>query len=275
MCCDTITHSFDEFILPLLHRMLNLEKLDLTLNISRNTTFIDGNSLKINIMNYMPRLEIFKFNIYSTFNIHNQSYLLSSEDIRHTFNNFKNNQIICSIDYFQRKQCGQSHIYTYPYKLKYYNSITNNFSGGLFKCVRRILLFDEYPFEHEFFLRISQSFPFVESINLRNCKPQNNKSCTESNKTNQHLSVINYPHLTNLTLNLVHDDYVEQFLIDTITSLPNTVDLVIDYQRLKRVTHNFTRNATRINCSKLKYLSSNHDHIPKYFKDYFPHTKIL
>jgi hypothetical protein len=256
--------------------MSNLEKLDLTLNLSMNTIFIDGNYLKINIINHMQRLDKFKFNIYSTFNIHNQIYLLSNEDIRHTFNHFKNDEIICCIDYFQNKQYGRCHIYTYPYKLKYYKCITNNFPGGLFKCVRRILLFDEYPFEHEFFLRISQSFPFLENINLRNYKPQNNKLYKESNKNNQDLSVIKYPHLTDLTLNLVHDDYVEQFLIDTITWLPNTVDLVIGYEQLKRVTHNFTRNTTRINCSKLKYLrSDDFNKIPKYVKDYFPHTQIF
>jgi len=41
------------------------------------------------------------------------------------------------------------------YSLTYYDNITNNFPGGLFKYVVEISLYDERPFEHEFFLRIS------------------------------------------------------------------------------------------------------------------------
>ncbi|CAF4649085.1 unnamed protein product, partial [Rotaria sp. Silwood2] len=89
-------------------------------------------------------------------------------------------------------------------------------------------------FEHEFFLQISQSFPFVKKINLRNFQPQNNKLRTESNKDNQNLPIIKYPNLTDLTLNLVNNDYVEQYLLDTRTYLPNTVELIIDYEQLKR-----------------------------------------
>ena len=107
--------------------------------------------------------------------------------------------------------------------MKYYDNITNNFPGGLFKCVREISLFDEHPFEHEFFLRIAQSFPFMEKLTLNNYKPQNNKQCRKSKNDNQDLSIIKYPHLTKLNLYEAHDDYVEQFLVDTKTCLPNNV----------------------------------------------------
>ncbi|CAF1560481.1 unnamed protein product, partial [Rotaria sordida] len=43
-------------------------------------------------------------------------------------------------------------------------------SYGIFKCVRKILLFDEYPFEHEFILQISKSFPFLEKLTIVNRK---------------------------------------------------------------------------------------------------------
>jgi hypothetical protein len=56
----------------------------------------------------------------------------------------------------------QCHIYSYPYEWKCYKNITNNFPGGLFKCVYEVSLFDERPFEHEFFLQIAQSFPFMK-----------------------------------------------------------------------------------------------------------------
>ncbi|CAF3858185.1 unnamed protein product [Rotaria sp. Silwood1] len=210
--CDSIINNFEQLILTLIYRMLNLEKLELNVNISMTTTIIDGNYLKTNILNHMIQLNKFTFNIHSWWTI-----------------------------------------------LKY---------------VQDIYLFDRYPFEHEFFLQISQSFPFVKKINLRNYQPQNNKLYTESNKDNQDLPIIKYPHLTDLTLNLVNDDYVEQFLLNRRTCLPNTVELIIGYEQLKRVTHNFTRNTTRINCAKLSSLCMLADEIPKYVKDYFPHTKI-
>ncbi len=43
--------------------------------------------------------------------------------------------------------------------MKYYKNIINSFPGGLFKYVREIFLFDERPFEHEFFIQIAQAFP--------------------------------------------------------------------------------------------------------------------
>ncbi|CAF1211488.1 unnamed protein product [Rotaria sordida] len=230
------TDAYDELIIPLLYRMSNLEKLDLNLSLSMKKAFVDGNDLKKNIINHMLRLDKFTFNIRSVLHLHNEINLPSNEDIQNTFRNFKNNHIISCLDYFQEQQSSQCLIYSYPYKSKFYKYITNNFSGGLFKCVREISLFDVHPFEHEFFLRISQSFPFMQKLALRNYKPQNNKLCKESKNDNQDLSIIKYPHLTNLTLSRSHDDYVKQFLLDTKTCLPNNVHLNVTYQTLERVT---------------------------------------
>ncbi|CAF2786092.1 unnamed protein product [Rotaria sp. Silwood2] len=84
------------------------------------------------------------------------------EDIQHTFRDFKDDQVISYIDYFQERQSSLCHIYLYPEQLKYYYTVTNKLSGGLLTCVREISLYDERPFEHEFFLRIAQSFPFMK-----------------------------------------------------------------------------------------------------------------
>jgi hypothetical protein len=64
------------------------------------------------------------------------------------------NQVISCVNYFSEVVGGQYHIYSYPYTLKEYNNITNNFPGGLF---------DERPFEHEFFLHIDQRINFNSS----------------------------------------------------------------------------------------------------------------
>ncbi|CAF3800435.1 unnamed protein product [Rotaria sp. Silwood1] len=148
------------------------------------------------------------------------------------------------------------------------------FIGVLFTCVRKISLYDERPFEHEFFLRIAQSFPILKILSLKNSKPQNNKLYRESENDNQDFSIIKYPYLTNLTLYFAHDDYIEEFLVDTKVCLPdNAVHLNIDYEQLNRVTHNFTRDITRINCAKLGSLCLNGRRLPNYAKDYFPMYK--
>ncbi|CAF1289177.1 unnamed protein product [Rotaria sordida] len=274
--CHRKTGAYDELIVPLLHRMSDLEELDLCLIVSRKKIFIDGNDLKTNIINNMTLLNKFTFNIRSLSRFYNQINFPSNKDIRHTFDGFKDNQIISCIDYFQKRNYGQCHMYSYPYKLKYYDNITNNFPGGIFKCVRTISLFDERPFEHEFFLQISQSFPLIEKLTLINKKPQINKFNEQSKDDNRpSLIVIQYSHLFELNLIKTHEDYLEQFLLDTKMCLPNSIFLHINYQLLKEVTHNFTRNSTRNNCAKIRVIFLyNTLGFPEHLKDYFPHAKI-
>ncbi|CAF4173351.1 unnamed protein product [Rotaria socialis] len=272
--CSEMTNAYDELTVPHLQRMSNLEKLSLNLIISVKNTFVDGNELKQNIINYMPRLKRFQFYICSDRYYPNQISLQSKEDIQHLFKDFKDDQIISYIDYFQEGQHSLCHIYLYSYKLKYYHTITNNFPGGLFKYVHELLLYDERPFEREFFLRIAQSFPFINILTIKNSKAQNNKLCRESKNGNQDLSIIKYPHLTSLSLNEAHDDYIEEFLVDTRTCLPNnSVHLNIFFRQLKRMTHNFTRDVTRINCAKLVSICANACRLPQYTRAYFPHVR--
>jgi len=49
----------------------------------------------------------------------NQISLSSNEDIQKTFIDFKDNQIISSVDYFSKVERGRCHVYSYPYKLKH------------------------------------------------------------------------------------------------------------------------------------------------------------
>jgi hypothetical protein len=179
------TEAYDELIVPLLDRMSNLEKLDACLTNSRDNRFIDGYDLKKDIINHMPRLNKFIFNIRSIILYHNQIDLPSNEDIQYTFRDFKDDHIISCVDYFSAAEEGHCHIYSYPYKLKSYEKITNNFPGGLFKCVREVSLFDERPFEYEFFLRITQSFLLLENLSVINEKSQNNKQYRKSKNDNQ------------------------------------------------------------------------------------------
>ncbi|CAF4023923.1 unnamed protein product, partial [Adineta steineri] len=128
------------------------------------------------------------------------------------------------------------------------------------------------PFEHEFFLRITQAFPNVKILRLDNEQPQK--------KNHQDSSITRYFHLTELHLLEVHDDYIEEFLSDSKTCLPNTVDLTIEYEAMQRVTENFTRSTTQINCSKLirlnlYVLGDENDVNLDDIKHYFPRARIF
>ncbi|CAF4053263.1 unnamed protein product [Rotaria magnacalcarata] len=255
--------------------MVNLEQLDLHLVVHCEKRFVDGYNLKYNIINRLFQLNKFLFNIRSCLYLNDQICLLSNEDCQHSFNDFKNNKIISCVDYFQVFKHGQCHIYSYPYRAKTYEYITNNFPGGLFQYVREVSLYDDRPFEHEFFVTIAKSFPFMEQLTIYNRNPQKNKSYEQSKYDNQHLSPIQYPYLSVLELLSAHDDYVEQFLLDIKTSIIRTVNVQVLLSTLDRITQSFTRDATRINCRKLFSIYVPRDmSISTQLKDYFPHTKI-
>jgi hypothetical protein len=245
--------------------MSNLECLSLYFALIHREKFIDGYELKENIINHLPRLNNFVFNIRSMISTGNQISLPSNNDIQCTFTSFTNIQIISSVDYFPKEKSGQCHIYSNPYTMDYYYSITNNFHGGLFECVRDISLFDERPFEYEFFIKIAESFPFLTRLSLTNRKAQ----ILKNNKIDYPL--IKYPYLNDLELIDIHKDYVEIFLDSTKMLFSDGIYLAIDYRPLRRATHDFKRDAMRINCSKVTTLS-----IPakfkltQRFKTYFP-----
>jgi hypothetical protein len=151
--------------------------------------------------------------------------------------------------------------------------ISNNFPGGLFVSVRRVTIYDTArPFEHDFFFRLSQSFPLLKILSLQNIIKPENKRSYQSDEHEQTSLIIKYPHLTDLYFGCVHIDYVEQFLIDSNTYLPCLKKLYIEYEKLVAVTENFTSNVTRATCSKLKHIIFNDGTIvcSKEFYLYFP-----
>ncbi|CAF4309781.1 unnamed protein product, partial [Rotaria sp. Silwood2] len=199
--------------------------------------------------------------------------LPSNEDIQNTFTSFKKNQIISCVHYSRDKKVGRCHIYSLPYTMKHYKNITNNFPGGLFKCVREISLSDGRPFEHEFFIRIAQAFPFLKILSLKSAKPQQHKQSKKSmNENNQEYTIVKYSHLTELDLDDVHDDYVEEFLDTAKTYFSKNIFLQVFYAPLERVIHNFKREPTRANCAKLNNLHLYNYNECKMFQysSYFP-----
>jgi len=94
---------------------------------------------------------------------------------------------------------------------------------------------------------------------------------------NQQWSIIQYSHLTEVDLTSAHEDYVEQFLNNTKTYLLYDICLHTNYDRLKTVTNNFTRDSTKFNCQKIRNLALKNkpDVVSLNVTDYFPFAKIF
>lgn len=232
--------------------MICLEQLIFYLTINERSTFIDGIHIENEILIHLPMLKTFTFNIITNARIINEVNRTSNEEFQQTFlNNKRYGEVICYVDYYLYGRA-RSHAYSLPFMKDELLEITNSFPGGLFSNIRRLFLTDPlHPFEHEFFMRISQDFPFLNSLFMINRKPQKYKRLNNHCETS---SIIEFPHLTNLSLNFNHIDYLEQFLSDTNTLLPQLAYLDVSYKDLEIVTEDFTRDKTRRNCAKLEHI---------------------
>jgi hypothetical protein len=271
------THSddYDELVLPLLRRMINLEELILFLLVIRvDSTLIDGNELNNQVLIHMSHLNKFVFSINTCVLFKkNEIYLPLNEDIQHSFIgrqygqvgsyvHFEARRAIVTSEFERTKAVMKSHIYSLPYQFECFH-LNNSFQGGMFVKVRCLTMTDTYPFENQFFKIISDDFPFLRELTIHNMKPQNEKQ--------HHSTLIHFPHLHLLNLTKTHVDYADQFLVNTNTHLPCLLDLHITYESLAIVTHNFTNDATRLCCAKLKRLHLDEQFVrPKLFDKYFP-----
>ncbi|CAF5204884.1 unnamed protein product, partial [Rotaria magnacalcarata] len=87
---DLPTFQYNELIVSLLYRMVNLEELDLHLVVHCEKRFVDDYNLEYNIINHLFQLNKLLFNIRSCLYLNDQVYSLSNEDCQHSFNDFKN-----------------------------------------------------------------------------------------------------------------------------------------------------------------------------------------
>jgi hypothetical protein len=258
--------------------MLHLEKLTLYLSVIRcNKNYIDGIELSNDILNYMPRLKKFNFNINTLIYKNNNVVLSSNEDIKHNFVGKEFGSVCSYVDIFSdvnRKRTSlhkRSHpyefqsrcsIYSLPYRFDCFYYLNNSFPGGIFNNVRYLLVTEHRPFPHNIFKLISESFPVLISLSIVNEIPQTQK---------YRPIYIEFPYVCELFLNGTHVDYIEQFLFDIYCHFPRLTSLGIDYESLISVTNIFTNDAARFNCSKLRNLSIKGPFVPpENFQQYFP-----
>ncbi|CAF3664120.1 unnamed protein product [Rotaria sp. Silwood1] len=259
--------TYDNQIVPLLRQMTQLEKLTLSLNVYQRTTFIEGTHLNKEILSHMSHLNTFIFDIVTHIVINDDVNQKTIVNIQSTFVQ----DIDGYIDYYPNTK-HRCHIYSLPFTIEYLHHITNNFPGGIFISVRTLSIFDDIlPFEHEFFKRISHSFPLLNSLTVINSQQQNEKQTRQLYNNEKLFSIIKFPHIFQLNLEYAHIDYVEQFLFDTNTYLPCLDQLQIQFEHLYIITENFTSNSTRAVCSKIKRIDFSETVVQsKDFYLYFP-----
>jgi len=237
--------------------MLNLQELTLCLTVLNQNNLIDGTHLKTEILIYLPYLNNFIFDIRSWNVVNDLVHPLSNGDIQQTFTDIGYRQVGCSIRYFLGNHI-LCHVFTLPFTFDYLQCITNNFPNVIFNNVLYLSVSDTLPFEHEFFIRIAQAFPLLKHLTVSNSTPQawisQQQQQQQNDNNNQSYSIIKYPHLIYLSVMNSDVTYTEQFLLETKTYLPCLTELRVDYEKLKTITENFTRNATRVNCTGVKCL---------------------
>ncbi|CAF3294041.1 unnamed protein product [Rotaria sp. Silwood2] len=111
---------YDNLIIPLLRRMINLEELILFLSIIRaDKNYIDGVQLYDDILVYMPRLNKFTFCIDTTIVENNIEIGLSSnEDIQRSFIRKEYGPVYSHVETFSKQNKRRGDSYSLPYHFK-------------------------------------------------------------------------------------------------------------------------------------------------------------
>jgi hypothetical protein len=246
--------------------MLNLEELTLQIPVKRTeSTYIDGNQLYDEVLNYIPRLNKFTFNIHThIINRRIRIDLPSNDNIRSSFIKRGFQSIDTCADDRLMNNRGNCHIYSLPYLFRDFLFMSSCFQGGKFDKVRILSMIDRRPFERKLFQIVSQDFPFLQKLTVVNYEPPSSEQHHSS-------TLITFNHLFKLNLIHVHKDYVTQFLDDRNTRVPCLTDLLIEYETLATVTNYFTNDATRLNCAQIKSLIIYDLFVrPQNFDSYFP-----
>ncbi|CAF2131796.1 unnamed protein product [Rotaria magnacalcarata] len=168
------TSHYENQIISLLRRMINLEELTLCLLTMRtHSTYIDSIQLHDQMLIYISRLNKFTFSINTdVINENIKIDLPSSEDIQHSFIGKEYKQVGSWIHYRSKDNAGISHIYSIPYQFEYFTYLSSSFQGGMFDTVRNLAMSDMHPLEHDLFKLVSQSFLLLKALHINNYQPQ-------------------------------------------------------------------------------------------------------
>jgi hypothetical protein len=129
--------DYDDLIVPLLRRMINLEELKLYLSVDRSySNYIDGIQLYDQFLIYMTQLKNFTFNIKTEISFENIKFeLQSNEEIQHSFIGRGYTLVASYVNSNPFALDGACYIYSLPYDFEYFK-VDNTFQGGAFHKVR-------------------------------------------------------------------------------------------------------------------------------------------
>ena len=279
ICNENLTPHFEETILPLLCRMSNLESLDLCLKVYLPSTFIDERYLMRHLLPCVPRLNQFSFFIHSYLPLLvEHSNLTMMKNIEQISIRSADHSIISYGDYFPKEKAAEYVLCSSPCLGEFFSGITNHFPAGRFDHVRRIFLNDEKPFEHEFFIRLEQSFLSMEELSITNATGQHRRKAEQSDDDYQDRSPIRYRRLHSISLVSAHGDYLEQFLCHIKATFNCKLTLFVKYQSLQKLLNNLTSNQIRINANQVAklyfYLYSEYQCVD-FVQEHFPHAQIM
>ena len=232
--------------------MINLEELKLYLTVFRpNHGYIDGVQLSDHVLNHLPQLRRFTFNIRTDVpNNGRNSPLPTNEAIQRSFSGRGYQQVASFVDNDSKNVDGNCRVYSLPYPFEYFLDLDNSFPGGLFQKVRFLTMDDEHPFEDAVFRKISHDMPFLEYLEISNEHPQKDKQRSST--------VLVFPHLKHLDLRYAHDDYAELFLLKRNTCLLRLSTLLIVYESLRRIMNESYSDSRDFNIYGLKSLNIFH-----------------
>ncbi|UJR12394.1 hypothetical protein I4U23_016571 [Adineta vaga] len=119
--------------------------------------------------------------------------------------------------------------------------------------------------------RLSQNFPRLRKLSVINSIPSLCNMIVAFDDIIHPYEVVEYPHLTFLDILRVSIYYVEEFLNETRIRLPCLTRLRLDYEKLRMITKDFTRETTRRNCKNVQRLITYTTNVgSKDYYDYFP-----
>lgn len=235
--------------------MINLENLLLHLCVADQNRIVDGTLVQNDILVHMPRLQSFTFYVGTDADPRALSPKLSHEDIHKTWINIGRQNVASIMNYVYSFRVVYS-TFSLPFAFDYLVDVGNMFPDIIFSRVTYLVVNDSEVFKHEFFVRIARSFPLLKHLCILNMESPllADRIASILSGYIPSYSVVKYLHLTSLDVSYCCPDYLDQFLNETKAYVPCLTVLTVGYYELKKVTENFTREATRHNCTKVKRL---------------------
>ncbi|CAF1249740.1 unnamed protein product [Rotaria sordida] len=144
-----------------------LEQLTLYIHVKGRNRVLDGTYVQRDILDYMPQLHSFTFYIGTYVDTIGLSYKLSNENIRRTLTNIGQQHATSIVNYVSTDKAACS-IFSLPFAFDYLEHLGNAFPNIVFTYVTYLLVEDDDPFKHEFFIRIARSFPLLKYLRIFN-----------------------------------------------------------------------------------------------------------